>query len=141
MTPEALFTIGTYATLPGWALLVFFPGWRWSNRIVAPVLVPGLLAIAYAIVVVARFGASEGGFGSLSQLQALFADPWLLVAGWLHYLAFDLFVGAWEVRDALRLGIRHGIVVPCLALTFLFGPAGLLAYFLVRGVRSRFDLP
>lgn len=132
MTPETLFTIGSYAVLPGWALLVFFPAWRWSNRFVAPLVVPALLALAYGAVLLARFGASEGGFGSLAQVQALFSDPWLLVAGWLHYLAFDLFVGAWEVRDALRLGIRHWLVVPCLLLTFLFGPVGLLAYLVVR---------
>ena len=70
-------------------------------------------------------------------MQKLFADPWILLAGWIHYLVFDLFIGAWEVRDAARLGIPHLLVVPCLVLTFLFGPVGLLLYGIVRAVRTR----
>jgi len=55
-----------------------------------------------------------------------------LLAGWVHYLAFDLFVGSWEARDALSHRIPHLAVIPCLLLTFLFGPAGLLLYLLLR---------
>jgi hypothetical protein len=58
----------------------------------------------------------------------LFADPWLLLAGWLHYLAFDLLVGTWEARDSIERGVPRWILVPCLFLTFMFGPAGWLAY-------------
>ena len=57
----------------------------------------------------------------------------MLLAGWIHYLAFDLLIGSWEVRDARELGIPHLFVVPCLFLTFMFGPAGWLLY---RGVRA-----
>ena len=56
----------------------------------------------------------------------------MLLAGWTHYLAFDLFIGGWEVRDAQRRGIPHLLVVPALVLTFLFGPAGLLLYLAIR---------
>ena len=69
-------------------------------------------------------------------MATLFANPWLLLAGWIHYLAFDLFVGSWEVRDARERGIPHLLVVPCLVMTFLFGPAGWLLYALVRARRS-----
>ena len=68
-------------------------------------------------------------------MSTLFGQPWLLLAGWVHYLAFDLFVGSWEVRDARERGIPHLAVVPCLALTFMFGPAGWLAY---AGLRTAF---
>jgi hypothetical protein len=61
-----------------------------------------------------------------------FENHWLLLAGWVHYLAFDLFIGAWQVRDSKALGISHLLVLPCLVLTFLFGPVGLLLYFLIR---------
>jgi hypothetical protein len=88
-------------------------------------------------LIAARWAGAEGGFSSLEDVRRLFADPYLLLAGWVHYLAFDLFVGAWEVRDAQRLGIPHLLVVPCLVLTFLFGPAGLLLYGIVRAVRTR----
>jgi hypothetical protein len=54
------------------------------------------------------------------------------LAGWIHYLAFDLFVGAWEVRDAQRQGIHHLLVIPCLLATLMAGPAGLALYWLLR---------
>ena len=62
---------------------------------------------------------------------------WLLLAGWLHYLAFDLLIGRWEVRDAQQRGIPHLLVIPCLALTFLFGPAGWLLYRVVQKTAAR----
>jgi hypothetical protein len=91
----------------------------------------------YVVLIVARWGSAEGGFGSLADVRRLFEDPYLLLAGWVHYLAFDLFLGSWEVRDAQRHGVAHLLVVPCLVLTFLFGPAGLLSYLTIRWVRTR----
>ena len=69
-------------------------------------------------------------------MRALFDNPWALLAGWTHYLAFDLFIGGWEVRDAQRRGIPHLLIVPALVLTFLLGPAGLLLYLAIRWSRS-----
>ena len=68
---------------------------------------------------------------------ASFETPGLLLAGWLHYLAFDLFVGAWEVRTARAEGIPHLLVVPALILTFLFGPAGLLLFLVLRTILAQ----
>lgn len=71
-------------------------------------------------------------FSTLDSVYAIFQNPALLLAGWVHYLAFDLFIGSWEVRDARRIGIPHLLVVPCLIGTFLVGPIGLLLYLLLR---------
>ena len=93
------------------------------------------LAALYAAFIAGHYPGAhggEGGFGSLGQVAALFHDPWALLAGWVHYLCFDLFVGAWEARDARQRGVPHGALVPALALTFLLGPVGLLVYFGVR---------
>ena len=78
-------------------------------------------------------------FSSLDGVASLFANRWLLLAGWTHYLAFDLLVGVWEVHDSRDRRIPHLLVIPCLALTFMFGPAGWLLYQLIRKsvVRSR----
>jgi hypothetical protein len=131
MTAESLFSACSLVVLPGWVLLVFLPRWSWTQK-VAAVVVPLLLAVAYLLLIVMNFGKSQGGFGSLQQVAQLFQNHYLLLAGWIHYLAFDLFTGAWEVRDAARLRINHALVIPCLALTFLFGPIGLLTWFLIR---------
>jgi len=80
---------------------------------------------------------AQGGFGSLADVAALFSQPGLLLAGWVHYLAFDLFIGAWEVRDARRHSVSHLLVIPCLITTFLLGPIGLLAYVILRVTKAR----
>lgn len=134
MTPDVLFRIANNIALLGWILLVFLPRWRWSARLIAPVLIPVLLAMIYVTMVITQFGRSPGGFSSLSSVALLFQNRSMLLAGWVHYLAFDLFVGSWEVRDAQQIGIAHYLVTPCLILTFLFGPAGWLLYLLIRGV-------
>jgi ABA4-like protein len=133
VAPETLFSLVSAAVAPAWALLVFAPRWKWSARLVAPVLFPGLLALLYVFLLATRWSGAEGGFRSLADVRRLFDEPELLLAGWVHYLAFDLFIGSWEVRDAQRLSLPHPLVVPCLLLTFLFGPAGLLVYLAIRG--------
>ncbi len=117
--------------LPGWLLLVIVPRWRWTQR-VAALIIPTVLALVYAVLILTQVGRGQGGFGSLIGVQQFFQNPYLLLAGWIHYLAFDLFIGAWETRDAVRRQIPMGAVWPCLFLTFLFGPVGLLSYFAVR---------
>ncbi|MDQ1593431.1 MAG: hypothetical protein QOG71_4058 [Pyrinomonadaceae bacterium] len=132
MSPETIFAVCNNVALLGWLFLIFLPRWKWTSRFVAACVLPLALALVYLLIVVTHFGGSEGGFGSLAAVGLLFRNPHALLAGWIHYLAFDLFIGAWEVRDARRLGIHHLLVVPCLVLTFLLGPIGLLLYFVLR---------
>lgn len=131
MTPEQLFSILNMVAVAGWLPLVFLPRVRWTTAVV-PIVVPMMLAVVYVALVAATLGRSEGGFSSLAGVKTLFDDPWMLLAGWTHYLAFDLFLGGWQARDARRRGIRHVLVVPGLVLTFLVGPAGLLFYVTIR---------
>ena len=131
MTAEQLFSILNLVTMAAWLPLVFLPRKRWAVRVV-PVAMPALLAAVYMVLVAVSLPWSEGGFSSLSGVSALFNNRWALLAGWTHYLAFDLFIGGWEVRDAQRRGVPHLLVVPALVLTFLFGPGGLLLYLTIR---------
>lgn len=135
LTPDHLFALANPLAMLGWALLVLAPRWRFTKALVLSGAWSAGLAVAYAAFITTHYlGAhgGEGGFGSLAQVAALFQDPWALLAGWVHYLCFDLFVGAWEVRDAQQRNLPHWAVVPALVLTFLFGPVGLLVYFGVR---------
>ena len=132
MSPEQLFNICSILVLPGWALLILAPWWKWTLRLISTVIVPLLLSGIYTYLIFTNLNMSPGGFGSLAEVSRLFENPYMLLAGWVHYLAFDLFVGCWEVRDALRLGIPHWYIVPCLIFTFLFGPIGLALYILLR---------
>ena len=133
MTPEKVFSIVNPIAVVGWILLIAVPRQRWAAN-VAAWAIPGLLAIAYVSVVATHIVGSPGGFSSLPAVATLFGNPWLLLGGWIHYLAFDLFVGSWEARDARERGVPHLALVPCLLLTFLFGPAGWLLYLLARRV-------
>jgi hypothetical protein len=137
VAPEKLFSLFSILALLGWLMLILAPRWRPASRLIAPVIIPSLIAILYIYLMATRFAAAEGGFGTLADVKKLLADDHLLLGGWIHYLAFDLFIGAWEVRDSQRRGIRHLAVIPCLALTFYFGPAGLLLYLIVRAVTKK----
>jgi hypothetical protein len=137
MTPERLFSLANSAALLGWILLIVAGRLRWAASLVTGVVLPALFAILYAGLILAHWGPTGGGFSTLAAVATLFSNPWLLLAGWIHYLAFDLFIGSWQVRDAAANGIPHLLVVPCLILTFLFGPAGLLLYFAIRLARIR----
>lgn len=131
MTPERLFSILNLVAMGAWALLVLLPRVRWTSTLV-PVVVPSLLAVVYIALIAASLPWGEGGFSSLAAVRALFDNRWGLLAGWTHYLAFDLFIGGWEVRDAQRRGVPHLLIVPALVLTFLLGPAGWLFYLAIR---------
>jgi hypothetical protein len=131
MTPESLFSVVNLLAIAAWLPMLVYPQARWTSTIL-PVAIPAALAIVYTALIALTLGRTDGGFSSLAGVRALFADPWALLAGWIHYLAFDLFIGGWEVRDARSRGIRHIVIVPALVLTFLLGPAGLLLYLGIR---------
>jgi hypothetical protein len=135
MDPSLLFQFANLVALAGWLVLLASPLLPALADRLAGLILPVLLSILYAGLLLAYWSRAQGGFGSLEEVARLFATPEMLLAGWIHYLAFDLFLGAWEVRTARRDAIPFPLVVPCLALTFLFGPAGFLAY---SGVRAAF---
>jgi len=139
MTPEQVFNIANVFALVGWIALVFLPSHPAAVEGIARTLVPGLLSLAYvAIIIPALFGGGGGGsLGSFEGVASILNQPWILVAGWLHYLAFDLLVGTWEVTTARSEGIPHYAVLPCLLLTFILGPVGFIAFLAVRGTLGR----
>jgi hypothetical protein len=141
MSPDQLFQLSSPTALLGWIALLLSPVAFRAAQVVVAAVVPLLLSLAYAGLILAFWWEAPGGFGSLAEVQALFTHPQIALAGWLHYLAFDLFVGAWEVRTARAEGIPHWAVIPCLILTFLFGPAGLLAFAILRFTMTRKVLP
>jgi hypothetical protein len=132
---ETAFAVANIVAVAGWLGLAVLPGRRIVVDGIAGLAIPLLLAVAYSALVAAFLVGAEGGFGTLAAVRQLFASDAVLLAGWLHYLAFDLFVGAWIVRTARRDGVPHILVLPCLAFTFLLGPVGFLAFNIVRLAR------
>lgn len=129
MSDAQLFQIANTTALLSWIVLMLQP------KRTAPILrfaIPVAMAVLYIWALATAPNNPDGGFGSLAQVKALFTQDRAILAGWVHYLAFDLFVGCWMVMDAADRGIKHLFVIPCLALTFMFGPAGLLLYLILR---------
>ncbi len=139
MSAELLFSLCSTLVMPGWLMLLVFPKWLWTTRLITSFLIPAVLGLVYAGIFLAHAQVMPegGGFGSAAEVAILFSNPYLLTAGWIHYLAFDLFVGSWEVRDAQQQGVNHLLVIPCLLLTFLLGPTGLLLYLVIRTIKTR----
>lgn len=136
---DAVFSAASSLAMLGWLALAVSPArarWAGAARRFAGRAVPLVLAVVY-VVLFARQGMADGGYGSLAEVRRLFAVPELLTAGWVHYLAFDLFVGAWIAERSAALGLPHLVVLPLLALTFLFGPAGWLAFMALQAVVLR----
>lgn len=135
MTVEQLFSLSNTAALMGWIILIGSPLIPRAAQIVSGFVIPGLLSILYAGLVFSFWSRAEGGFDSLDGVMQLFTYKELVLAGWVHYLAFDIFVGAWEVRTAKKEGIPFLYVLPCLGLTFMFGPIGFLLFTAIRAGR------
>jgi hypothetical protein len=130
--PHTLFQITGPLAMLGWLALALSPLAPRLADWVAAMVIPALLSVAYTALILVHWADAPGGFDSLANVMALFTDPAVALAGWVHYLAFDLFVGAWITRTARAAGIPHLLILPCLVLTFLFGPAGLLAFLILR---------
>jgi hypothetical protein len=128
MTPETLFQIANPLAMAGWIALALAPLAPRLADLVSALILPVLLSVAYAALILAFWSEADGGYGSLQDVMALFTDPHVALAGWVHYLAFDLFMGAWATRTARAAGIPHLMLLPHLALIFLFGPAGFLTF-------------
>lgn len=139
MNAETIFTIANSTAALSWILLAVAPRWRGTRIAIHAGAIPLLFSAAYLVLIVMFFGSAEGGFSSLGGVMKLFANQWAMLAGWIHYLAFDLFVGAWEVRDSARRGISHWLVIPCLFLTFMFGPIGFALYMAIRFALGKGD--
>lgn len=136
MDPDIIFRITNLIALLGWLVLLASPLKPSLAERLSGLAIPLLLSVAYCGLIFAFWTSGKGGFGSLEDVARLFQTRQLLLAGWIHYLAFDLFVGAWIARTARLDEVPFWAVIPCLAATFLFGPAGFLLFNAIRSTKS-----
>lgn len=137
-TTELLFTIANTGILIAWLPLLFAPKWFVSQKMLAFPYVPFVLSFFYLFFLISDGGLGEADFSSLGGIVELFknATPEAAAAGWMHYLAFDYWVGCWMVRDAQNKTIPHTLIVVPLLCTFMLGPVGILLYVILSQVRS-----
>jgi hypothetical protein len=137
MTADQIFRICGMLAMLGWLGLILTPVWPKQSRerlprLIFAVAVPAIIAAFYTGLIVTHWAGHPGGFNTLDGVMLLFTDRWLVTAGWIHYLAFDLFIGGWELADSRERGVPHLAIIPVLIVTFLFGPIGLLSYLGLR---------
>lgn len=136
MSAATVFSLASSTAMAGWLLLIFAPRWGALIAFIRFGLI-GVLSLTYAVLILVYFFRVEGGgFGSIAEVRALFMSDPVLVAGWVHYLAFDLFIGTWIAVEADKRGYNRLLQAPMLVATFMFGPLGLLLFYLTRATET-----
>lgn len=136
MDTEILFKIFNTGILLPWALLIFFPNWKgtkWMTEWRFPVL---LLGGAYLVLLILDLCYAPSGtsidFTSMASIKNAFMRDEVMLIGWIHYLAFDLFVGMWVLENSQENQLSHYLIVPCLVFTLMYGPVGFVLYWVLR---------
>lgn len=136
MTPTDVFSFANLTAMPMWILMIFLPKWKLTRFLIDFKVIPIALSVVYLSYIILH--TSSNGlmdFGSLSSVMELFTQENAVLAGWVHYLAFDLLVGMWMVTQNKELGIHQALMAPCLFLTFMFGPIGFLLFIIIKDIQ------
>lgn len=138
MSNENLFSLANGIALIAWMVLIIFPYRPFTNKVLIGVVVT-MLCIVYAVLVYQMLQPGDfKKFATLEGVTSLLSVPGAALAGWIHYLAFDLMTGLFIANNAAKHGIAYGWLLPCLVLTFMLGPVGLLLYFLFRWALTKY---
>ncbi len=130
------FKSATFLAFISWIILIFFPNFSLTNEFILLISV-ALLSVLYGYLLFFKKNHDEtvypiGSFSSLEGVCNLFKNPKGVLIGWIHYLAFDLMIGLFIKHEALSIGMSHWLQIPCFLLTFIFGPLGLLLFFVLK---------
>lgn len=132
MSYDLLFSIANGIALIAWLVLLIFPFRPFTNKVLIGVVVT-MLCVLYAVLVYQVLQPGDfKKFQTLNGVISLLSTPGAALAGWVHYLAFDLMTGLFIANNAAKHGVAYLWILPCLVLCFMLGPVGLLLYFLIR---------
>ncbi|WP_339925234.1 ABA4-like family protein [uncultured Cyclobacterium sp.] len=137
MEPSIIFSFSNSFVLIGWILLIIIPNWKYTATLVLNGVIL-LLSLIYSTMILATIQDFDvNSFSTLQHVKALFQSDMALTAGWIHYLAFDLFVGLYIVNKGKELGFPRWQYTLCLPFTFMFGPLGLLIFLFIKWRRNK----
>ncbi len=137
MQAAEIFSICNKVILLGWILLIFLPNWKYTQAIILNGLLV-LFASIYAFMILKDIGHfNPESFSTLANVKALFQNDDAVAAGWIHYLAFDLFVGTYIVRKSSQIGLSRVLYTICLPFTFMFGPMGYLLFVVFKTIKTK----
>ncbi|WP_290796530.1 ABA4-like family protein [Flavihumibacter sp. UBA7668] len=137
MSADQLFQLSSTAAMLAWILLIIFHKTLWISKALIGTIILAM-SLLYFYLIAKNFGGMQpDSFSTLDGVAALFTNREALLAGWVHYLAFDLMTGIFIVNNARKNGIGIGWLLPCLFFTFMLGPVGLLLYILIRWIHTK----
>ncbi|PQJ23265.1 ABA4-like family protein [Tenacibaculum sp. SG-28] len=138
MTAAQVFSMASVITLPMWILMITAPNWKVTQFLMQKRVVPIGLSVAYSLYVIQElFSSGMMDFGTLSSVMKIFTKESAVLAGWLHYLAFDLLIGIWMLEQNKNIQISSLVMIPCLLGTFMFGPFGFLLFTIFKTIKTK----
>ena len=136
-SPSTIFSICNSVIFFGWLLLLILPTWKYTQA----VILNGLLvvfSIVYTYLLLQDFDQlSIDSFSTLAKLKLLFQSDTAVAAGWVHYLVFDLFVGAYIVRKSIQIGLSRWVYSFILPFAFMCGPIGYLLFVIIKLIQTK----
>lgn len=133
-----IFTIVNMIAIPMWLLMIIFPKWKVTGFLIDFKVIPIILSLIYAIYIIQTlFSGPPMDFGSLESVMVLFTSENAVLAGWVHYLAFDLLIGMWMLNENKTLNIHPFLMAPCLIGAFMFGPIGFLLFMGIKSIKKQ----
>lgn len=137
MSASDIFSICNLVILAGWLLLLMMPNWKYTSSIILNFLLV-LFAVLYTFLLVQDFGQmSLDSFNSLAKLKVLFQSDSAVLAGWVHYLIFDLFVGTYIVSTSIKIGLPRWVYTCILPFAFMCGPISYLIFVMVKITKTK----
>lgn len=134
MTIDNIFSLSSLLVMPFWFLMAFLPTWKWTKRIIGSAWIAAPAALLYAFLVLPNVGTvlTDVMNPELTNIASLLSTPSGATIAWVHFLAFDLFVGRWVYLDSRKRNINPFIMFPFIFFTLMLGPIGFLAYLTLR---------
>ena len=131
---DTVFSLSSLLVMPLWALMIFAPLWRVTRTIMQSPWVIAPAALLYAVLVLPNIATVFPAVSSpnLEGIRTLLSSTSGATIAWVHFLAFDLFVGRWAYLDSRGLKLNVFAMAVVLFFTLMLGPVGALLYLGLR---------
>jgi hypothetical protein len=136
---DTIFSLSSLTAMPFWLMMIFAPRWTWTRQIIGSPLVILPAAMLYIVLVFPNIVATFPTLANpqLETIRTLLGSNAGATITWVHFLAFDLFVGRWAYLDSLERHIHPLAMAPVLFLILMFGPLGFALYLGARSFTRR----
>ena len=137
-TIETLYYWVNLGVLPFWLILIFFPQSYICRFFVTSIFPFFILSGAYIFVLYKSylnsydFDENFKLYLGLESLSELFSSNLYLMVFWIHFIAINLFIGGWIVKDSQKFAVNRILLTVPLIITYLIGPIGLFIYWFIR---------